>query len=180
MYVFFGKNGFILDSIICWDFEKKEWQQINTEGTKMEKRVGSTVHFVDSKNSFFIFGGLDGDGFSSNQIFSLSLDSFTCQLLSKAIIDGQDYGVHFHAMAFDKKDNFYFFGGKSEKGILFLLILLYYLFYCFILYLFYFLFFIIIFFYFLFYFIFNFCFIINFFFIFYNLFCFIFYFMKLN
>ena len=138
MYVFFGKNGFILDSIICWDFEKKEWQQINTEGTKMEKRFGSTVHFVDSKNSFFIFGGLDGDGFSSNQIFSLSLDSFNCQLLSKAIIDGQDYGVHFHAMAYDKKDNFYFFGGKSEKGILFyflLIIFFYFLFTYFIFYL---------------------------------------------
>ena len=116
LYILFGKNGFMLDSIICWDFEKGEWENIKTSGDKIERRIGATIQFVKQKNSFYIFGGQDGDGFSSNQLFEVNLDTFNCKLVSKAIIDGTDYGVHLHSMLFDEKDLFYFFGGKNEKG----------------------------------------------------------------
>eukprot|EP01091_Cochliopodium_minus_P000329 TRINITY_DN10320_c0_g1_i1.p1 TRINITY_DN10320_c0_g1~~TRINITY_DN10320_c0_g1_i1.p1 ORF type:complete len:621 (+),score=136.12 TRINITY_DN10320_c0_g1_i1:253-1863(+) len=117
LFIFFGKNRFLLNSVIFWQFQQHKWEEVIIKGDKIGMRIGCTIEYVDTVRAFYIFGGSDQNGFSSNELFKIELDSFECKQLSKSIINKEDYGVHFHSMIFDGKENLFVFGGKNEKGM---------------------------------------------------------------
>ena len=116
MYVFFGKNRFLLDSILSFDFENIKWEEMKTIGEKLERKIGMECVYVTKSDSIYIFGGLDGNGFSSNEMIQISLKNFESKIICKANLNDQDYGVHFHSMVYDGDDSIYIYGGKNEKG----------------------------------------------------------------
>jgi len=119
MLIFGGKSNGFMNDLWQFNFTNMEWTLIETKNKNISARYGHTC--VLFKNELIVFGGYDNNGFSTNDLFSLNLETWEWKelILVPSEEDQQEIsGRYHHACVVDEfTGNMFIFGGKSSRAL---------------------------------------------------------------
>lgn len=114
LLIFHGKHRFLVPPAL-FDLKQRILSDLPATGDLPSRRIGASAVYVPNKDVVYLYGGLDSDGMSSNELFAFSVERKEWRKLGKAVVGGEDFGVLFHC-AEVVGQRMYVFGGVNEKG----------------------------------------------------------------